>query len=235
MAFSRGPKIVTSGLVLALDAADKLSYPGSGTTWKDLSGNSNNGTLTNGPTFSAANMGTIVFDGTNDYVNVAYNSIFNPSTNVSFSLWLTLTATDTTIRNPIDFGAVSDELYFILWRADLSPKRWGFGVRQSDNTYAETTSNASTFSTNVWYNLTVVASSAAGNVSLYINGQLDGSVVYNGTLKQNSGAILYIGAEGANSRRYWQGNIANTLIYNRALSATEVLQNYNATKSRFGY
>ena len=58
-----GPKIVTNGLVLALDAADKLSYPGSGTTWKDLGGNAYDGTLTNGPTFTNAFGGNIVFDG----------------------------------------------------------------------------------------------------------------------------------------------------------------------------
>ena len=67
MALHHSPRIVTSGLVLALDAADRNSYPGSGTTWTDLSGNANNGTLTNGPTFNSANGGSIVFDGTNDF------------------------------------------------------------------------------------------------------------------------------------------------------------------------
>ena len=69
MAFNRGPKIVTQGLVLALDAASNNSYPGSGTTWKDLSGNNNTGTLVNGPTFSSANGGTFILDGSNDYIN----------------------------------------------------------------------------------------------------------------------------------------------------------------------
>lgn len=234
MGIARGPKIVTSGLVLALDAADKLSYPGTGTTWRDLSGNNNTGTLTNGPTFSAANMGSILFDGTNDYVNIPYNVNLNPSSNISVSLWLTLTATDTTIRNPIELSAVSDELYFILWRADLSPKRWGWGVKQSNGTTAETTSTATNFSTNTWYNIALVANSSAGQVYFYYNGILDSGVAYNGTIKQNASAILSIAADAANSRRYWQGNISNTLIYNRALSTAEVLQNYNATKKRFG-
>jgi hypothetical protein len=235
MGIARGPKIVTSGLVLALDAADKLSYPGTGTTWRDLSGNNNTGTLTNGPTFSAANRGSIVFDGTNDYVNVPYNVNLNPSSNISVSLWLTLTATDTAIRNPIDMSATAGEdLYFILWRADLSPKRWGWGVKQSNNTYAETTSAATNFSTNTWYNIALVANSSAGQVYFYYNGILDGGVAYNGTIKQNASATLSIAADAANSRRYWQGNISNTLIYNRALSTAEVLQNYNATKNRFG-
>ena len=82
-----GPKIVTSGLVLCLDAANKRSYPGTGTTWTDLSGNSNNGTLTNGPTFSAGNQGSIVFDGTNDY---AYQSLFTNAitTTLTFDVWV---------------------------------------------------------------------------------------------------------------------------------------------------
>ena len=228
-----GPKIITSGCVLSLDAADKLSYKGSGTTWTDLSGNGNTGTLTNGPTFSAGNMGSVVFDGTNDYVGFTYNSIFNPSTSVTLSTWVRLTVSDTTIRNPIELAASGDELYYILWRADLSPKRWGWGVRQSNDTYRETTSTATNFSTNIWYNISMVANAIAGQVYFYYDGILDGGISYNGTLKQNASALLSIGADAINSRRYWLGNIANTFIYNRALSTSEILQNYNATKSRF--
>jgi len=75
-----GPKIVTSGLVLCLDAANKRSYPGTGTTWTDLSGNSNNGTLINGPTFNAGNQGGIVFDGTNDYISIGSQNIVGTGT-----------------------------------------------------------------------------------------------------------------------------------------------------------
>ena len=81
------PRIVTSGLVLALDAAERLSYPRTGTTWRDLSGNNNTGTLTNGPTFSAGNMGNIVFDGTNDYVNCGNNSSINLTSYITLSTW----------------------------------------------------------------------------------------------------------------------------------------------------
>jgi len=72
-----GPKIITSGCVLSLDAADKLSYKGSGTSWYDLSGNNTTATLTNGPTFNAANMGSIVFDGTDDKVTISNEFIFH--------------------------------------------------------------------------------------------------------------------------------------------------------------
>ena len=87
-----GPDVVDTGLVLVLDAADKLSYPGSGTAWKDLSGNNNTGTLTNGPTFSAANMGRIVFDGTNDYISFGNNgstTAFDFGTSdITFVFWM---------------------------------------------------------------------------------------------------------------------------------------------------
>jgi hypothetical protein len=73
MAASSGPDIVDSGLVLALDAADRNSYPGSGTTWTDLTGRGNTGTLTNGPTYSSANGGSLSFDGTDDSVNTLLN------------------------------------------------------------------------------------------------------------------------------------------------------------------
>ena len=80
MGFGNGPRIVSNGLVLALDAADKNSYPGSGITWRDVSGNNNNGTLTNGPTFDSSNGGSIVFDGTNDFVTGSIGSINAPFT-----------------------------------------------------------------------------------------------------------------------------------------------------------
>ena len=91
MATKYSPKIITNGLVLSLDAANNKSYPRSGTTWTDLSGNSNTGTLTNGPSFNDGNQGSIVFDGTDDYVNIPYNSGLIPN-NLTLSAWINRTA-----------------------------------------------------------------------------------------------------------------------------------------------
>jgi hypothetical protein len=77
MAFNYSPRIVTDGLVLYLDAANPRSYPGSGTTWSDLSRGGNNGVLTNGPTFNSANNGSIVFDGTNDFIQCSNRTTIN--------------------------------------------------------------------------------------------------------------------------------------------------------------
>jgi len=94
MAFSYSPKIATDGLVLCLDAANNRSYPGSGTAWTDLSRGGNNGALTNGPTFNSANGGSIVFDGTNDYVQVTspFGDIDWSLRAWSFSAWMKLDA-----------------------------------------------------------------------------------------------------------------------------------------------
>jgi hypothetical protein len=89
MALAHSPSIVTSGLVLCLDAANPKSYPGSGTTWTDLSGNGNNGTLVNGPTYSSVNGGSIVFDGSNDYISTAYS--IGTVSQQSISCWISKT------------------------------------------------------------------------------------------------------------------------------------------------
>jgi len=81
---AHSPRIITDGLVLCLDAGNPKSYPGSGTTWTDLSGNGNNGTLTNGPTYNSGNLGSLVFDGVNDYVNLGDLDLPAPFT---LSIW----------------------------------------------------------------------------------------------------------------------------------------------------
>jgi len=88
MATRYSPKIITDGAVLYLDAANKNSYKGTGTTWKDLNGNRNNGTLTNGPTFSSTGNGAIAFDGTDDYVNSGYDLSWNNNNSVSIDFWM---------------------------------------------------------------------------------------------------------------------------------------------------
>ena len=86
MGLAHSPRIVTDGLVLCLDAASKRSYPGTGTVWADLKGG-NNGTLTNGPTFDAGNGGSLTFDGTNDYVEIANSSQFH-NQRMTASIWI---------------------------------------------------------------------------------------------------------------------------------------------------
>jgi hypothetical protein len=231
MGISRGPKIVSSGLVLCLDAANKLSYPGTGTTWTDLSGNGNNGTLTNGPTFSAGNQGSIVFDGADDYVNIPYNSGLIPN-NLTLSAWINRTdvvnyahfigipASNTTWLPPY----VSYGIEYIGGSNTIS-----FATGYTDNNYDNT--NVTAFGNNVWFNFTATYDKT--NVKIYINGLLQITRAETRTLFAST-ANFYIGSNNTTNGYPLNGKIANTLLYNRSLSATEVLQNYNATKGRFG-
>ena len=104
MAFIHSPKIITDGLVLALDAGNTKSYPGSGTVWTDLSGNNNTGTLTNGPTFNAANGGSIVFDGTNDYVTLPISTTSGQA--LTYFGWLYSTESTSIYKNFVAYDMV---------------------------------------------------------------------------------------------------------------------------------
>lgn len=220
--------IVQSGLVLNLDAGVSSSYPGSGTTWTDLSGNANNGTLTNGPTFDSGNGGSIAFDGINDYVNVPITSSLQITQNITVSVWVY----NKVWKNSdiIDGGITAfNNAGIMLWTRTSDNKiKWG----RQWTTGALQLLSTTIFSTilNVWYNL--VGTYDGTTLKLYYNGVLDNTLVssfsFNNT-DLNIGAGPEVGADG-----YFNGNIADVKIYNRALSDSEVLKNFNALRGRFG-
>jgi hypothetical protein len=218
------PRIVTSGLVLALDAADKLSYRGSGTTWRDLSGNNNTGTLTNGPTFSTGNMGSIVFDGVDDYVNCGNNSSINLTSYITLSTW-TKKAYGSSASVAIDKGRDNYGAWSLLF--DVVANKVEFHCRIS-GTNSSVVSNTS-YGNNIWTNITAVFTGT--NLLIYINGRLDNTTNISGTIGTNA---IDFSIGKANDGFNWGGRVANVLMYNTALSATDVLNNYNAVKSRFG-
>jgi len=231
MATSYGnPQIVTDGLVLCLDAGNSLSYPGSGTAWSDLSGNGNSGTLINGPTFNSANAGSIVFDGVDDYVSVPKQTAFVNASQFTLMSWMKRRTSSSKIicYQGADAG---DDVSFELWNDGAAY----FEVGNASNSYA-TIGNTSID----WQYLTMVFDGTqTGNsnrLKCYINGNLLG-VAYNGTIPSTSGpsnSVFSIGNSQGIGGNFSDGNIAQVSIYNRALSASEVLQNYNATKGRFG-
>ena len=228
MASKGGPDIVENGLTLFLDASNIRSYPGSGTTWSDLSGNGNNGTLTNGPTFSAGNLGSIVFDGTNDYVDMGSSAYCN-LINISVSVWIRVTSASGYFLGRYNNTTVSNG--FIMYY-DVASTKLGVGGRESSATYLNS-ATTNTYPLNNWYNFTWTKS--ANVWSLYVNGSLDvSSSVGNGTTSFSNNT-MWLGANNEGYGQYYSGgNLSNVVIYNRSLSASEVLQNYNATKSRFG-
>ena len=225
-----GPKIITSGCVLSLDAADKLSYRGSGTTWRDLSGNNNNGTLTNGPTFSGANSGCIVFDGIDDYVAGGNLGSFYSQGTISY--WMYSTAVED-YRNPFttNYNGVNVGIRFEQYTTSSPYGGFSVVIGNDAGTYTGFSYSPSAILTvNSWYNVVLVWNTATNNVIGYLNGDLKFNSSH--TYWATTLPAIAIG-NGFSSARYFKGNISSVGIYNRALSATEILNNYNATKSRF--
>ncbi len=227
-----GPKIITSGCVLSLDAADKLSYKGSGTTWKDLSGNNNTGTLTNGPSFSGTNSGCIVFDGTDDYVNCGNDSSLNPSNGISVSVWVKFTSTINNTRQMMVEKHTTNASGW--WFAGENNKIvWLVMGTSGGEKMIDLTNNTSIISGTI-YNIVGTYDGTGSTLKLYVNGRDDGGTITGGGsgLSSSSNSLI-IGKQHNWGNGPSSITIFNTLIYNRALSATEILNNYNATKSRF--
>jgi len=218
MAFSRGPKIVTDGLVLALDAANPLSYPGTGTTWRDLSGNGNNGTLVNGPTFDTGDGGSILFDGENDRIqtNFSINGVEATVTVIVLPISSTLGYYIAQSAGGVDGGG-----RFLI----SAQNGKDFSLRIGGNTR---TANGEY---NQWFILNVTRNSN-GLTTFYNNGVSVGT--FTNTTEFVSGRIIDIGGSSFVADRSINGRISQVQIYNRALTAAEILQNYNATKTRFG-
>jgi len=218
-------KIVTDGLVLALDAADRNSYPGSGTTWRDLSGNNNGGTLTNGPTFSSANGGSIVFDGADDNINLGNPDSLNITGSITLSSWIRLTNWNN-YPGIITKGYDVTGGYSIHIRNDYSI--W-FEILSSANVRQIYNPTSLTISLNSWFN--VVCTYNQTQMQIYINGIAAGSGYSTSVLIKLTSNDVLIG--NLPTYGFFNGSVSNVQIYNRALSAQEILQNYNALKSRF--
>ena len=231
---SSGP-IITSGLVLFLDAGNTSSYPGSGTTWTDLSGNGYIGTLTNGPTYSSSNGGSIVFDGTDDVSSLG--NILNMGLNSwTLSCWVKFnngTGLQGIIGKTSYRGYVGRYSFYI----EFDNLHAFF---QPDVNYSVTTPIAP-YLDNKFHNL-VMTIDRTSMMYFYIDGVSVGTplnVSGVSSINLNSSTDnFYIGSYGSNNGQspqyFLNGNISQASIYSRALTAVEVLQNYNALRPRFG-
>jgi hypothetical protein len=230
--------IVRIGLVLDLDAAQPLSYKGTGTTWTDLSGNGNNGTLVNmdSANFNSANGGSLTFDGTNEYITLPTNLLIHETGNpFTFSIWFKTSSTGIILgqqNNPTP-NAASGYVPAIYVGTD--------GLLYTSCFWGGSTGNQSVSSSSVnnssWNNITVTF--AANSQISYLNGvsyatlsktQTNYSSTYYYFLGSGQGAAWF----NFGGSPYYNGSIATTSYYNRALTATEITQNYNALKHRFG-
>ena len=223
MALSHSPRIITDGLVLCLDAGNTKSYSGSGTTWTDLSGNTNNGTLTNGPTFSSADGGSLSFDGVNDYVETTQSTT---ESTFSISGWIFYNGTVTT-QQPVISKWVYGGLSWMLDTVATNTLRWLIRGSSGGDIVITTT-----ISPNVWLYFTATYQTGTGNCNLYINSNLVASGVGRSSLRAPTN-IIQIGRKGDSSATWFLGSISQVSIYNRALTAAEVAQNYNALKGRY--
>jgi len=226
MAFSHGTpnSIVTDGLVFCVDPANKLSYPGSGTTWEDLI-NNNTGTLGATPTFDPSNSGIFDFDSTDviDFEDIPQME----TTSITVSFWVyfsTLSGNGSVIFNSGTFPNG------FLIHSTSAASVWNKVYYSIGGTGNYITTN-SAFITNKWYNFSITINNTTG--ILYLNGIAQGSSFTVGSTRSNLGDVPKLGQYKGGSSWPLLGSLSSVLIHNRALSASEVTQNYNALKNRF--
>jgi hypothetical protein len=218
------PGIVTTNLSMFLDAGNASSYPGSGTAWTDLSGNSRNGTLTGGPTYTSADGGSIVFDGTNDFVQCS-GSI--TATAATFVIWMRRNGSQddfdgiiysrSATATGISFFGITNKISY-TWNNAANTYTWDSGLVIPDLT---------------WCMVAVSVTSTAATAYLC---QSSGITSATNTVSHASTTLddIKIGQDDLGGR-FFNGNIAIAQLYNIALSAEQVAQNFAADRARFGY
>jgi hypothetical protein len=207
------PPVVLSGLVVYLDAGNTSSYPGTGTVWTDLSGSGNNGTLVNGPTYSSANNGVIVLDGTNDYIDVPLNMSSTNYTVMGAARYVT-------VGNGRTFSAKNNNWLMGHWNST------------TENYYAEgwVSSPGTGASDTNWRIYAATGDISSDSYSMFTNGVLTVSPNAGGVAGPNGFAIgSYLGtSEFSNSQ------IGFMLVYNRVLTVGEIQYNFNFFRGRYG-
>jgi hypothetical protein len=229
MSYNTGARIVRDGLVMYLDAANSKSIVSGSNSWVNLTRSGNNGTLTNGPLYTGSFGGSIVFDGSNDYISettVLSDAFWQ--TNWSVSAWVNFDTINNTINGGGDRPIVQHGQIGTRQGLHLTQRnsRFYFGL------YSDDTEGIRIISAGQWYNVVYTLNNTSRLRQLFINGNFDNS---------GTGAGAYTGI-GTNTRicgaflfgSYFDGFMASFSAYNRVLSSDEILQNYNATKKRFG-
>ena len=218
-----GSPPVTAGLVLNLDAGNVASYPGSGTTWTDLSGNGRNGTLTGGPTYSSADGGSIVFDGTNDFVQCSGSLT---ATAATFVIWMRRNGTQddydgiiysrSANATGLSFFGTTNKISY-TWNNAVDTYTWDSGLTIPDLT---------------WCMVAVSVTSTSATAYLC---QSSGITSATNTVSHTSTVLDDVKlAQDDQGARFFNGRISVAMIYDRALSADEITQNFNALRGRYG-
>ena len=217
------PRVISNGLQLHYDASNPTSYPGTGSTWYDLSGNNRNGTLVNNSGFnSAVAGGVLTFNGTNQYINTTY--IPSPTCTISIWFYNNLNYSDWN-RGIFSTFALGNYNGFYMGTSSVGSFNPSLNIWYNGNSALYSISSVMTI--NRWYNITVT--SGSGTISIYLNGVLKNTI----SGSTNHADVLNIGRTRFDNN-YWSGYIGNTMVYDRVLSAAEVTQNFNTLKTNFG-
>ena len=228
MASIGGPNIIEDGLVLSLDAANTKSYQSGSATWYDKSGNTNNGTLSNGPTFSSDNGGSINFDGVNDFINLPTStSLWSSNFSINFFTKSNILGNQFIFSNG-SYGTAATN----IWFGGGNLNNFTIHLRRTDGTGAI----GYNFTLPLPYNLltyySIVYNTNDNTLKLYQNSNLvesKNTSLVNPSWMPNGWRI-----GNSNGWTSINGNIYNFTVYNKTLTAQEIQQNYNATKNRFG-
>ena len=229
MAINAGPKIVEDGLILCLDAANKKSYPRTGTVWTDLTANKKTGTLTNmdGSNFTNQKAGLLSFDGTNEYVLGSSNLGLSGDPDFSIAYWGYWNDTSFSSNYPSGFGnnttGTSNGLSTTWRQGRIALDVWHYRFRAS---------SALTVKTWFYVAFTKVSGSLnATNSKLYVNGDNVSGSTENGTAVNITDSSFVVGR--LDGSRYFKGYVNCISVYNRVLTPDEIKKNYNSTKWRF--
>jgi hypothetical protein len=229
-----GRRIVTDGLVLYLDAANTKSIVSGSTIWNDLTINRNNGTLINGPTFNPSNVGSILFDGSNDYCGLTLSSNQTNFDYISICSWVNVSLSGQGYVISAQFNGTSVP-YHLNIGGNNSPTALdgiAFLISGGSSNWRNSGINTNIRGDGKWHY--VVGTFDGTTLSYYLDASLNASSLEGlGLTLPKSNTIPKIGSY-TNDSGFFSGYISNIQIYNRALSSQEILQNYNATKGRFG-
>jgi hypothetical protein len=230
--FSPEENIVTNGLVLNIDAGNNLRYPGTGITALNIAGVGATGVLINGVGFGVSSGGSFIFDGTNDYIDCGKDSITNFVTTTMSAEIMFQTTGATNRPHLIGRGTNGSAGQFVLILESFVPlPRMRFYLDKGSGWTAAATGNT-TIQNNQWYHVVGVYDGI--NAYVYVNGTLDVSAASTGTLSSTPSDSVTVGFFTGSAAHYLTGKIPFARLYNRALSSTEILQNYNALKGRYG-
>ena len=211
---------VSTNLIRSYNINNQQSYSGTGSNLGDVSGNAVNGTLVNGVGYNSSNGGSLVFDGNDDYVS--FPSGFSTTDNLTYEAWV----------NPLDLSGFRVILNHDGWSTgyihfQFANNSLQFALNGESDMYS-----TYSFTANNWYQVAAVYSKSAKTISFYVNGTLTNTENYNNP-PSITNTNLKMGAWDGS--RFFNGKIGLVRIYNSALSASDILTNFNGSKSRFGF